>query len=164
MKVEGDIMIRTYRAEDKEYIVNAHYDLYNSEFGYDLSFRHFIEESVNGFIERTDCSENIFVLEKSEKQKGSISIKKVNDKTAQLGLFLVDPSVRGAGYGLKLVEAAINFSKEKGYEKVILWTNSELKAARTIYEKFGFTLMKTQPQKLSGKELIEEKWELMLLS
>ncbi|WP_332633925.1 GNAT family N-acetyltransferase [Halalkalibacter flavus] len=156
-------MIRTYRLEDKDYIVNSHYDLYNKDFGYDLSFRDFIEESVSGFIERADSYENIFILEIGGKQSGSVSIKKVNAITAQLGLFLVEPNVRGTGYGQKLVETAISFSKENGFESIILWTNSELKSARRIYERVGFELKKTQTQILSNKELIEEKWELMLV-
>lgn len=156
-------MIRKYRLEDKDYIVNSHYDLYKSEFGYDFSFRKFIEKNVSGFIERADSYENIFILEIDGKQSGSISIKKVNDTIAQLGLFLVEPIVRGTGYGQKLVETAINFSREKGFENLILWTNSELKSARRIYERFGFKLKKTQMRILSNKELIEEKWELMLV-
>ncbi|GAE37688.1 GNAT family N-acetyltransferase [Halalkalibacter akibai] len=156
-------MIRTYRLEDKDFIVNSHYDLYNKEFGYDLSFRDFIEESVSGFIERADSKENIFILEIRKKQSGSVSIKKVSDTSAQLGLFLVEPNVRGTGYGQKLVEQAINFSKDNGFKTIILWTNSELKSARRIYERAGFELKKTQTQILSNKELIEEKWELKLV-
>ncbi|WP_078596226.1 GNAT family N-acetyltransferase [Evansella clarkii] len=156
-------MIREYRADDKDYIVNSHYNLYKKEFGYDLTFRDFIEESVNGFIKRSDPEEIIFILELNEKQSGSVSIKKVNDTTAQLGLFLVEPNVRGTGYGQKLIEKAISFSKDSGFETIILWTNSELKSARRIYERVGFKLKKTQTQMLSSKELIEEKWELTLI-
>ncbi|ARK32515.1 GNAT family N-acetyltransferase [Halalkalibacter krulwichiae] len=156
-------MIRPYRLEDKDYIVNSHYELYNKEFGYDLSFRGFIEESVNGFIERADSDENIFILEVDKKQSGSVSIKKVNDTTAQLGLFLVEPNVRGTGYGRKLVETAINFSKKNGFKRIVLWTNSELKSARQLYERFGFKLKGNQIQMLSNKELTEEKWELVLV-
>ncbi|MFD1739423.1 GNAT family N-acetyltransferase [Bacillus salitolerans] len=160
---KGDNMIRSYRLEDKDYIVNSHYDLYNKEFGYDLSFRDFVEQSVRGFIERANSDENIFILEIDERQSGSVSIKRVNDTTAQLGLFLVEPNVRGTGYGQRLVEKAINFSKENGFKSIVLWTNCELKSARRIYERFGFELKETQTQMLSNKELIEEKWELTLV-
>lgn len=156
-------MIRHYRVEDQDYIVNSHYELYNQEFGYDVSFREFIEKSVRGFMERTDNAETIFILEINEKQSGSVSIKKVNDTTAQLGLFLVEPNVRGTGYGQKLIEAAITFSKENGYRSIILWTNSELKAARRMYERAGFKLKNTRTQMLSKKVLLEEKWELLLV-
>lgn len=156
-------MIREYRADDKDYIVISHYKLYKKEFGYDLTFRDFIEESVNGFIKRSDPEEIIFILELDEKQSGSVSIKKVNDTTAQLDLFLVEPNVRGTGYGQKLIEKAISFSKDSGFKTIILWTNSELKSARRIYERVGFKLKNTKTQMLSNKELIEEKWELILI-
>nr|WP_269528355.1 GNAT family N-acetyltransferase [Anoxybacillus tepidamans] len=108
----------------------------------------------------SDSKENIWILEVKGKPKGSISIKKVSDQVAQLGLFLVEPGVRGGGYGQQLLQRAIDFCKEKGYETIILWTNSELKSARMLYEKNGFRLNETRRQILSNKELIEEKWEL----
>ncbi|GAF65522.1 putative acetyltransferase [Bacillus sp. TS-2] len=154
-------MIRNYRLSDKDYIVRSHYELYNKEFGYDLSFRDFIVKRVDGFIDRADSDESIFILEIDEKNMGSVSVNKVNDATAQLGLFLVDPNARGTGFGYKLVEAAINFSKQRGYKDILLWTNSELKSARRIYEKFGFVLKESQTKLLSNKEVIEERWELV---
>ncbi|OAT72965.1 GNAT family N-acetyltransferase [Parageobacillus thermoglucosidasius] len=155
-------MIRMFKLEDADYIINSHYKIYNREYQYDLSFRDFIAESVNGFIKRSDSKENIWILEIEGEPKGSISIKKVNDKVAQLGLFLVEPDLRGSGYGKQLLQTAIAFCKEKGYQAVILWTNSELKTARRIYEKNGFQLKETRMRNLSNKELIEEKWELSI--
>jgi GNAT superfamily N-acetyltransferase len=61
-----------------------------------------------------------------------------------------------------LLQTAIAFCKEKGYQTVMLWTNSELKSARRIYEKNGFQLKETRIRNLSNKELIEEKWELSI--
>ncbi|WP_197208134.1 GNAT family N-acetyltransferase [Cytobacillus firmus] len=155
-------MIRTFSLFDVDYIVNSHSELYNKEFKYDLSFRDFIEKSVNEFIERADNKENIWILEIGGKRSGSISIKKVNDHTAQLGLFLVEPNVRGTGYGQKLIDTAIKFCEEMGFDNIILWTNSELKSARRIYERAGFELKKTQTQILSNKEMLEEQWELTI--
>ncbi len=156
------MMIRSFTLEDSDYIINSHYDIYNREFNYDLSFRAFIAESVDGFIKRSNRKEHIWILEIEGEQRGSISIKKVNDKVAQLGLFLVESGLRGSGYGRHLVEHAIAFCREKGYQKVVLCTNSELKSARSIYEKNGFQLKETRIQTLSNKELIEEKWELCI--
>ncbi|MFS1514288.1 GNAT family N-acetyltransferase [Chengkuizengella sp. SCS-71B] len=158
----GDMMIRTFKQDDINYIINSHYKLYNREFNYDLSFRDFIENSVNGFIKRSNIKENIWILEIQGNKSGSISIKKVNEETAQLGLFLVDPNARGAGYGQQLVQTAIDFCKEFGFKKIVLWTNSELTSARRIYERNGFQLKEIRIQTLSKKELIEERWELFI--
>ncbi|WP_160645336.1 GNAT family N-acetyltransferase [Chengkuizengella marina] len=155
-------MIRTLRRDDIDYIINSHYKLYKKEFNYDITFRDFIEDSVNGFIKRASHKENIWVLEIQGKQHGSISIKRMNDETAQLGLFLVEPSIRGAGYGQQLVQTAIEFCKELNFKNIILWTNSELTSARRIYMRNGFELKETRVQTLSNKKLTEELWELYI--
>ncbi|ALA53079.1 GNAT family N-acetyltransferase [Shouchella clausii] len=151
-------MIRTFKPADKDYIIQSHYKLYHNEFQYDLSFRDFIADSVTGFMDRSNPRENIWILEINGKQKGSISIKEADDDTAQLGLFLLDPSTRGCGYGQKLLETAIDFCKEAGYENVILWTNSELTAARKLYQRNGFERTETRVRLLSNKERTEEQW------
>lgn len=153
-------MIRPYTRKDANYIIHSHYELYNREFHYDLSFRDFIAKSVDGFIKRDDGRENIWIIEIEGKRSGSISIKKVNDHTAQLGLFLIEPSVRGTGYGRQLIETALQFCKKACYKRVILWTNRELTTARRIYKIHGFKRMESRKQLLSNKELIEERWEL----
>lgn len=155
-------MIRKFTLDDADYIINSHYEIYNKEFKYDLSFRDFIQERVKSLIKRSDPKENIWILEVDGKPNGSICIQKVNEDIAQLGLFLVEPGVRGTGYGNRLVQTAIDFCKEIGFKKIILWTNSELISARRIYTKNGFELKETRNQILSNKELIEERWELTI--
>ncbi|MCX2829580.1 hypothetical protein COM13_26875 [Bacillus pseudomycoides] len=156
-------MIRTFNLEDTNYIINSHYELYNKEYNYDLSFRDFISKNMEGFIERADnIKERIWILEVEKERRGSISIKKVNENVAQLGMFLVDPNLRGAGFGNQLVQKAIHFCQQTNYKTIILWTNNDLKAARHIYENNGFRLIKTRKQTLSNQELLEELWELSI--
>ncbi|WP_195694557.1 GNAT family N-acetyltransferase [Priestia megaterium] len=156
-------MIRNFKENDKDYIIDSHYKIYNKEYKYDLSFKKFVSNSVNQYIKKANNSlENIWILDIDGCPKGSISIKSVNEDVSQLGLFLVDPSLRGTGLGKQLVQMAIDFCKERNYKKVVLWTNSELVAARRIYENKGFQLIETRNLILSNKELIEEQWELSL--
>ena len=43
-----------------------------------------------------------------------------------------------------------------------LWTNACLLAARAIYVKRGFKLVKTEPYQGFGHDLVGETWELQL--
>jgi GNAT superfamily N-acetyltransferase len=70
----------------------------------------------------------------------------------------LDPTVRGQGYGKRLMEHALEFCRDQSYETVILWTNRELEAARKIYARYGFEIMETKVSVKSNKELLEEKW------
>jgi hypothetical protein len=56
----------------------------------------------------------------------------------------------------------VRFAHQADYEKVTLWTNSVLVAARRIYEKAGFRLIDAQPHHSFGQDLVGETWELIL--
>jgi GNAT superfamily N-acetyltransferase len=76
---------------------------------------------------------------------------------------LVEASARGLGIGQRLVEECIRFARQVGYKKMVLWTQSELKAARAIYQKTGFQLVGEEKHDSWGrKNLIAETWELKL--
>lgn len=45
---------------------------------------------------------------------------------------------------------------------MVLWTNSCLITARSIYAKRGFTLDKSEPYEDFGQQLVGETWSLKL--
>lgn len=53
-------------------------------------------------------------------------------------------------------------SRAAGYEKITLWTQSNLLAARHLYEAAGFTCVAKEPHYSFGKDLVAETWELTL--
>jgi ribosomal protein S18 acetylase RimI-like enzyme len=82
--------------------------------------------------------------------------------TAKLRLLLVEPQARGRGLGKRLVQECIGFARAKGYRKLVLWTQSNLDAARSIYRSCGFKLVKRQKHASFGVKLTGEYWELVL--
>ncbi len=159
-------MIRSFdpgNDADIAYVIRSHVEIYKKEYQYDSTFEDFIVETVGQFVQHFDGEwENLWILEIDGRPLGCIGIVKVDDTAAQLRWFLIDPQARGKGYGKELVGEAIRFCQMKNYEKVILWTNRQLHAARKVYEEHGFQLVETRNSRLSNQDMVEERWELSL--
>jgi ribosomal protein S18 acetylase RimI-like enzyme len=89
-------------------------------------------------------------------------VVKQNRTTAKLRLLLVEPETRGQGVGKRLVAECIAFARAKGYRKLVLWTQSNLGAARAIYKAAGFRRTKAERHRSFGYDLTGEYWELRL--
>ncbi len=74
----------------------------------------------------------------------------------------VEPNARGLGIGARLVAECVRFARQAGYEKIVLWTQSELDAARHVYEKAGFRVVEKKEHHSFSKDLTAEVWELTL--
>lgn len=149
-----------YCERDLEYIVEAHCRIYAEEYHFDDSFKEFITGSIDSFRKNKDEEkENIWVVDTNGLLKGSIGVVKVSDEIAQIRWFLIETDQRGKGQGKQLIKEAIQFSKDKNYKSLILWTNNSLSTARNLYESFGFRITETKKSYLSNQEILEEKWE-----
>ncbi|OGW82171.1 MAG: hypothetical protein A3G33_10620 [Omnitrophica bacterium RIFCSPLOWO2_12_FULL_44_17] len=71
---------------------------------------------------------------------GTVGIKKDDDRTALLRRLFVLPEYRGKKLGEKLVERAIDFCHEVGYDELIFKTTSTMKNANRLCEHVGFLM------------------------
>ncbi len=69
---------------------------------------------------------------------GTVALYKSGEDTFEMIKMGVDPKAQGHGIGMLLGKAIINKAAEMGGKKLVLYSNSKLKAALHIYEKLGF--------------------------
>jgi DNA-binding MarR family transcriptional regulator/N-acetylglutamate synthase-like GNAT family acetyltransferase len=157
-------LLRSHRPGDMGWVVWRHGLLYFQEYGYDERFEVPVAGIVAEFIEKLDpVRERCWIAEKDGENVGSVFLVKKSKSVAKLRLLLVEPSARGLGLGHRLVAECIRFARQAGYKKILLWTQSELAAARSIYQKAGFKLAgKEKHASWSRTDLVAESWEMKL--
>lgn len=80
----------------------------------------------------------IFYAQYNDKIVGTVSLLKIDDTTFELTKMAVSDGNQGLGIGKKLMEHCLNEAKEKGIQKLILYSNRKLLPAIHLYESFGF--------------------------
>jgi DNA-binding MarR family transcriptional regulator/GNAT superfamily N-acetyltransferase len=157
-------LLRMHQPGDMGWVVHRHGVLYSQEYKYDERFEALVAGIVAEFIQNFDPQrERCWVAEKEGSIAGSIFLCQKSATIAKLRLLLVEPSARGLGIGKRLVSECVRFAQQSGYKKIVLWTQSELSAARHLYEDAGFRLVKKQKHDSWGRKgLISETWALTL--
>lgn len=163
-KTSSPYLLRQHQPGDMGWVVHRHGALYFQEYGYDERFEALVAQIVADFIKNYDPKrERCWMAERDGEIAGSVFLVKKSRRTAKLRLLLVEPSARGLGIGKRLVDECVRFAQQAGYKEIVLWTQSELPAARGIYKAAGFRLIKKQRHRDWGRtNLVAEIWKLKL--
>jgi GNAT superfamily N-acetyltransferase len=152
------------RPGDLGWVVLAHGELYAEEFGWDTTFEALVAAIVADYGRGHDARrEAAWIAELDGARVGCVFCVAGDEPTiAKLRILLVHSAARGHGLGGRLVDTCIDFARRAGYERLRLWTNHPLVAARRLYLSRGFVLTAEERHRSFGVDLVGQTYELEL--
>lgn len=155
--------LRSPRPGDFGWIVKRHGEFYAQEYQWTGPFEGLCAQITADFVNKYDPKrERCWIAEMNGENVGCVMLAKDSADVARIRLLLVDPKARGMGLGTRLTRECIAFARRAGYKKITLWTHSVLTAARHIYEKAGFKLMRSEKHESWGRPVVSEHWDMAL--
>lgn len=166
------VRLRGLLPGDIGWVVQQHGEVYAREYGWDGRFEALVARIAAQFVEKFRPGlENAWIAVRdhtdaatgtTEERLGAVFVVRKSARTAQLRMLILAPSSRGRGLGAHLTDECIAFAKDRGYRKMVLWTNSCLTTARHLYARRGFVLKTSEPYEGFGQSLVGEHWERVL--
>lgn len=162
-RLPAEVTLRGLRPGDMGWVVQQHGEIYAREYGWNSEFEALVADISAKVLRRFDPAwDQAWIAELNGERVGSAFVVRKSKTVAQLRMLILTPAARGLGLGARLTDECLAFARGKGYRKMVLWTNANLTAARDIYARRGFSLVKSEPYQGYGCELIGETWELVL--
>jgi DNA-binding MarR family transcriptional regulator/GNAT superfamily N-acetyltransferase len=156
-------ILRPHQPGDIGWIIHRHGALYAEEYGLDMTFEALVARIAAGFIENFDAArERCWIAEREGVVVGAVLLVKESEEEAKLRLLYVEAAARRLGIGSRLVAECVRFARQARYRKITLWTNDVLVSARHIYQASGFRLVREEPHRSFGRDLVGQFWELAL--
>jgi GNAT superfamily N-acetyltransferase len=131
------IKIRRFIPEDQKSVQELISDIMNKEFhdeaaAYPSGDIANIPETYGGL------GEAFFVAAQNGDIIGTIAVKKEDDRVALMRRLFVSEAHRKQQIGMRLIERALQFCGEVGYQEIIFKTTSRMEGANKVCQKCGF--------------------------
>ncbi|GAP37998.1 GNAT family N-acetyltransferase [Piscinibacter sakaiensis] len=140
-------------------IVELHARYYAAKAGFGLAFEAKVAAELAGFCRAAQPDrDGLWLALDRDEVLGSIAIDggHAAPGDAHLRWFILAEAAQGRGLGSRLLDGALEFCRSQGHRRVSLWTFEGLDAARHLYEKHGFRLVRSQLGSQWGTEVREQ--------
>lgn len=157
-----EVVVRPARSGDMGWVIQRHGEVYEQSHGFNEEFEGYVLLGLAEFKRAASPKSGLWIAERDGQRLGCIAIVEREGNTAQLRWLLVEPEARGLGVGRLLVDRAVNFCREQGYERIFLWTIDFLTPAINLYKSVGFALTEAKEGSMGCVTCNEQRMELSL--
>jgi GNAT superfamily N-acetyltransferase len=145
-------------------VVRLHRQVYEGEYDLEPSFANDVatqlaELSRSGW---PGPREGLWLARLDAHTVGSVTLIEESSELGRLGHLVLVPDARGTGAGRGLVETVLAAARAAGYERLHLFTFSDLRAAGSLYRSVGFAVSSSERRLRWGRLMDWQRYELAL--
>jgi GNAT superfamily N-acetyltransferase len=145
-------------------LVRLHREVYEGEYDLEPSFANEVatqmaELSRSGW---PGPREGLWLARIDGRAVGSVTLIEESSELGRLGHLVLVPEARGTGAGRRLVETVLAAARDAGYERLHLFTFSDLRAAGSLYRSVGFAVASSERTLRWGRSMDWQRYELPL--
>ena len=145
-------------------VVRLHREVYESEYELEPSFA---DEVATQLAELSRSGwpgprEGLWLARVDGRTAGSVTLIEESSELGRLGHLVLLPDARGTGAGRRLVETVLAAARAAGYERLHLFTFSDLRAAGSLYRSVGFAVSSSERRQRWGRLMDWQRYELAL--
>jgi ribosomal protein S18 acetylase RimI-like enzyme len=111
---------------------------YADSLGVDLNYKGFDREVRDLPGDYAPPAGVLLLARNGDEVVGCVGVRALDERTAEMKRLYVRPSGRGLGLGRTLAEAAIDFARLAGFERMRLDTLPQMQRAQELYRALGF--------------------------
>jgi GNAT superfamily N-acetyltransferase len=145
-------------------LVRLHRTVYESEYDLEPSFASEVAVEM-ARLSRAGWPgprEGLWLARADGRAVGSVTLIEEDAELGRLGHLVLLPDARGTGAGRRLVETVLAAARAAGYERLHLFTFSDLRAARSLYLSAGFERTSRERRVRWGRAMDWDRYELAL--
>jgi len=131
------VKIRRLEERDTTAVKNLIHEIMNGEFQAEKAV--FVHDDLDSLMDSYGrLGEAFFVAEDGRRVVGTIGVKREDERVALIRRVFVAPEYRKRKIGSQLLNRAIEFCEEVGYDDVVFKTTSRMSGAIELFKNRGF--------------------------
>jgi N-acetylglutamate synthase-like GNAT family acetyltransferase len=134
----GTVEIVDFSDDLKDYFRELNVEWLEKYFAVLQSDEFILTNPVESIIGKGGC---IHFAKMDNEIVGTFALIKIDEYTYELAKMAVTEKYQSLGIGKRLMEYAIKKAKDMGINRLILYSNTDLKIALSMYAKFGFRIV-----------------------
>lgn len=155
------VTFRSFRNEDRAWVLETHVRFYRTAHGFNSSFRDAVAAALDLLEAQMPAAASQYVIAEAEEGRvGCVFLSADGAQAGRVRLFYLEDAYRGRGIGRRLLKHVVAAAEAAKLSTVRVSTFDRHPEACRLYERYGFRAVGRTPTEAFGQFMTQVDYEL----